>query len=348
MPTDDKLAQFGPSRRNLLGGKFAGRPAAPQEDPPPEGSTGAAPRKGYQQTTDEYTRGVVQANGVNFHYIERGKGPLALCLHGYPDSPYGYRYLMATLAAAGYRAVCPWNRGHFPTEAPQGADSYRVQDLVDDAVALRDALGGNDEAILIGHGMGAMAAWGVGSQAPKAFRRIVIQGLPPFPVLAPMFTDYQHIKRAFHFWWLQMPYSELAYSAYDYAIVDRLWADYSPGYDGTAEAAEHRKCYEGGLREKDILAVFRNLFGQRVFSTPEMLQEQTAVWGKPVKIPVLYMHGTYDGFIQLDGKNRKAIRRLIPHRDSRIEMLDGVGHFMNVQEPNRVSRLIRDFIAERP
>jgi pimeloyl-ACP methyl ester carboxylesterase len=348
MATDNQLSQSLPSRRSLLAGKFSSQPAAPYDDPPPDGSTGAPPRKGYQQTTDEYTHGVVQANGVNFSYIERGKGPLALCLHGFPDSPFGFRFLMSTLAAAGYRVVCPWGRGYFPTEAPSDPDSYRVETLVDDAVALRDALGGNNEAILIGHGLGAMAAWGVGSHAPNSFRRIIIQGMPPMPVLAPMLQDYQHIKRAFFFWWLQMPYSAFAYNAYDYAIIDRLWADFSPGYDGAAEAAEHRKCYEGGLRERDILALFRNIFNQRQFSTPAMVKQQTEVWGRPIKIPVLYMHGTYDGFMQLDGPSRKAIRRLLTHRDSKVEMLDGVGHFMNVEEPKRVSRLIRDFIAERP
>lgn len=36
----------------------------------------------------EFKTGVVQANGLRFHYLERGEGPLALCLHGFPDSPW--------------------------------------------------------------------------------------------------------------------------------------------------------------------------------------------------------------------------------------------------------------------
>jgi hypothetical protein len=35
--------------------------------------------------------GMVQANGLEFHYVEVGQGPLALCLHGFPDSPFTYR-----------------------------------------------------------------------------------------------------------------------------------------------------------------------------------------------------------------------------------------------------------------
>ena len=69
----------------------------------------------------EFNTREVQANGLRFHYLEMGEGPLALCLHGFPDSPYSYRYLLAELAEAGYRAVAPFNRGFAPTELPAGA-----------------------------------------------------------------------------------------------------------------------------------------------------------------------------------------------------------------------------------
>ena len=72
----------------------------------------------------EFTEGDVQANRLRFHYLEMGEGPLALCLHGFPDSPYSYRYLLPELAEAGYRAVAPFNRGFAPTELP--ADRHHV------------------------------------------------------------------------------------------------------------------------------------------------------------------------------------------------------------------------------
>jgi pimeloyl-ACP methyl ester carboxylesterase len=81
---------------------------------------------------------------------------------------------------------------------------------------------------------------------------------------------------------------------------------------------------------------------------PDFLAKQTDVWGKPVSIPVLYMHGTNDGCIVLDNKSRDQIPQYIPNAHSRIEMVDGVGHFMNVQKPELVSKLILDFFAERP
>src|SRR6266849_10786709 len=98
---------------------------------------------------------IVQANGLQFHCLETGEGPLALCLHGFPDSAWTYRHLLPELAKAGYRAVAPFMRGYHPTGIP--AKLTDTNDLAADVVALHDALGGDGNAVLIGHDWGAVA-----------------------------------------------------------------------------------------------------------------------------------------------------------------------------------------------
>src|ERR1700722_16470408 len=98
----------------------------------------------------EFRTGNVRANGLRFHYLEMGQGPLALCLHGFPDSPWTYRYLLPELAKAGYRAVAPFMRGYAPTEVPPDGH-YRTGDLGKDVVPLHGALGGDAHAVLIAH-----------------------------------------------------------------------------------------------------------------------------------------------------------------------------------------------------
>ena len=66
----------------------------------------------------DLARGRVQANGLTFEYFEAGEGPLALCMHGFPDTPYTYRHLLPVLAEAGFHAVAPFVRGFAPTELP--------------------------------------------------------------------------------------------------------------------------------------------------------------------------------------------------------------------------------------
>ena len=64
------------------------------------------------------TEGRATANDVDFAYLEEGTGPLALCLHGFPDTAWTYRFLLPALAGAGFRAVAPFMRGYAPTAVP--------------------------------------------------------------------------------------------------------------------------------------------------------------------------------------------------------------------------------------
>jgi len=58
-----------------------------------------------------FKRGSVDANSLLFHYLEMSTGPSALCLHGFPDSAWTYRYLLPEMAKAGYGAVAVFMRG---------------------------------------------------------------------------------------------------------------------------------------------------------------------------------------------------------------------------------------------
>src|SRR6202142_4660553 len=92
----------------------------------------------------------VTANGLQFGVLEAGSGPLALCLHGFPDTAHTWRYLLPALGDAGFHAVAPWMRGYAPTQIP--ADGrYQTGALAADACALHEVLGGDERAVIIGH-----------------------------------------------------------------------------------------------------------------------------------------------------------------------------------------------------
>src|SRR3954452_7530829 len=93
------------------------------------------------------TTGRIDANGVDFAYLEAGSGPLALCLHGFPDSAWGFRHLLPELAAAGFRAVAPFQRGYAPTEVA-GDGLSQIGALGADACALHEELGGDGDAVI--------------------------------------------------------------------------------------------------------------------------------------------------------------------------------------------------------
>lgn len=81
----------------------------------------------------------IWANGLEFGLLEAGAGPLALCLHGFPDTARTWRYLLPELAAAGFHAVAVFMRGYAPTAAPDDG-RYSIGTLASDASALHGVL----------------------------------------------------------------------------------------------------------------------------------------------------------------------------------------------------------------
>ena len=136
------------------------------------------------------TEGRVVANDVDFAYLEEGSGPLALCLHGFPDSAWTYRHLLPALADAGFRAVAPFMRGYAPTAVP--ADGrYQTGVLGLDACALHEALGGDGDAVIIGHDWGAMATYTAANHEPERWRRVVAMAVPPAGAVGAGFMQYR-------------------------------------------------------------------------------------------------------------------------------------------------------------
>src|SRR5215831_12740603 len=131
----------------------------------------------------------VKANGLEFGLLEAGSGPLALCLHGFPDTAHTWGRLLPALAGAGFHAVAPFMRGYAPTAVPADG-AYHLGALAADAVALHEVLGGDRDAVLIGHDGGAEAAYAEAAAAPDRWWRMVTLAVPPAALDPVLFSDY--------------------------------------------------------------------------------------------------------------------------------------------------------------
>jgi pimeloyl-ACP methyl ester carboxylesterase len=293
----------------------------------------------------EFKTGVVHANGLQFHYLEMGEGPLALCLHGFPDSPWSYRYLLPELAKAGYQAVAPFMRGYAPTEIP--ADGrYQTSTLAADVVALHGALGGDDHAVLIAQDWGSIAAYGGAALDPARWYRCVIMNVPPHAVFGQVAFGYDQIKHSFYFWFFQMQVSDAIVSANDLAFIDGLWADWSPGYDAKEDLPRVKECLRNPANLQAAMGYYRALFDPARFGSPAGMEEQGAVWGSPIPQPTLYLHGTKDGCIALDAKAAKGVSAFLGP-GSEVERIESVGHFMLVERPKEINSRILRFLGKK-
>jgi pimeloyl-ACP methyl ester carboxylesterase len=281
----------------------------------------------------------VTANGLEFSFLEAGSGPLALCLHGFPDSPWTWRHLLPTLADAGFHAVAPWMRGYAPTDVP--ADGlYQTGALAADAVALHEALEGDERAVIIGHDWGATATYGAATHAPDRWRRVVAAAVPPVSLVANAFFDYAQIKRSFYMWYFQTPLAELAVPMNDLRFIDELWQDWSPGYDGAEDIAHVKEALREPANLSAALGYYRAMFDPSR-QDPKYTDEQIAGTAPPPQ-PTLYLHGRGDGCIGVDVTN--GAEEVLGPR-SRVERIEGAGHFLHLEQPTEVNRIIVEWVT---
>ena len=122
----------------------------------------------------------VTTNGIRMHYVEQGAGPLVVLCHGWPESWYSYRHQIPALAAAGFRAVAPDQRGFGQTDKPEPIEAYNILNLVGDIVGLVNSLE-VDSAAVVGHDWGAPVAWHCALLRPDIFHAIALLSVPYLP-----------------------------------------------------------------------------------------------------------------------------------------------------------------------
>lgn len=122
----------------------------------------------------------IAANGIKMQVAEQGTGPLILLCHGFPEISYSWRHQMASLAAAGFKAVAPDMRGYGKSDSPRAVESFSVEHLAADMVGLLDALGAED-ALIVGNDWGATVAWHAALRYPSRFRGLIALGVPMMP-----------------------------------------------------------------------------------------------------------------------------------------------------------------------
>ena len=272
--------------------------------------------------------GTVEANGVTFGYLADGPedGPLALCLHGFPDCAWTWRHLLPELAGAGYRAVAPFIRGYAPTSvAPDGR--YDTEALADDAAALHGALGGDGRAVLIGHDWGAVVAYAASVSRPEQWSKVVTAAVPAGGAfITALLTDYRQQKRSWYMFLFQMPLADIIVANDDLAFIDGLWADWSPGFDASDDLPRVKDALRDPANLSAALGYYRAMFGSAsAGGSPDM--------GGGAPQPRLYLHGADDGCVGVDLAGADAV------------VVKGAGHFLHVEQPVEVNRLILEFLA---
>lgn len=123
-----------------------------------------------------FEHAMVQTTGLRTHVASIGAGDPVVMLHGFPEHWWQWRLIAPTIAAHGYRVICPDLRGSGWTEAAD--PRFGPESQLDDVVAVLDALG-VARAHFVCHDMGAISGMQLSYRSPERVRTMLQLAVPP-------------------------------------------------------------------------------------------------------------------------------------------------------------------------
>jgi pimeloyl-ACP methyl ester carboxylesterase len=273
----------------------------------------------------------------HFAYLQQGDpaAPLVILAHGFPDQPRTFAPLMNRLCAAGYRCVAPFLRGYNPSTLDGPFDRQRVGD---DLAELAEALCPDTPVVLIGHDWGAAATYTAVSRWPQRFRKAVALAVPHVAAFERNLRRNrpQQVRSAYMAFFMLPAIPERLFPLADFAFVDRLWRQWSPAFVPDPDyMRELKSCLRASM--PGPLGYYRALRPSRMRLLQAKLDARV-----PIYVPLMHLHGRDDGCIGYemgDGQDRyfKA--------EFRSESLEGLGHFLHLEDPQLVAQAILAFIG---
>ncbi|MGW6932185.1 alpha/beta fold hydrolase [Lentzea sp. NPDC054927] len=275
---------------------------------------------------------VIRTERLDFPALAAGHGPIVVCWHGFPDHPTSFGPLAERLIAAGRRVVLPFLRGHHPSTFEQLPFGDGLT-LAADAAAVNAALS-NEPLDVIGHDIGAGMAGRLAAVWPERVRRVITMSVPPPAALRTIFDDPAQQQRFFYLFMFQVP--DVAEGLLNDTLISYMWRTWSPGL----EVPDYvRDMYADPALRANALKLYRANF-DRSLHDPE-LADLAKISEKPAKIPMLVLAGAEDGCITPD-KYADAATALAP--GSRVEIVAGAGHFLQLDRPDEVAALTLDWL----
>ncbi len=252
-------------------------------------------------------------------------GEPVILLHGFPSTSHQFEHQVRALGAAGYYAVAPDQRGYSPRARPAMAEQYSMQYLVEDVIAMADQLG-FERFHLVGHDWGANVTWAVGGNHPE---RLI--SLNPISVPHPLaFTqalldsDSDQAQRSSYITFFQTPNSQDVLLANDAQLLRNI-------YTGVNE--EDIEVYLEALGTPEALSAALNWYRALNFGSSLVVGQ--------IDLPTLFIWSDEDAALGPDGAMFTVNFVDGPYK---LEILEGVNHWVTDIAPEAVSQLLLEHI----
>jgi pimeloyl-ACP methyl ester carboxylesterase len=283
---------------------------------------------------DEFKHDYATVNGVRLHYVRQGAGAPLLLIHGWPGFWYEWHLNIGPLSEH-FDVVVPDMRGYAYSDKPEGPPEVAYTDtaFAEDIRALCDHLG-FDTVSIVSHDFGAAWVQRFARLYPERLEKLVLFD-PPYPGIG---TRWFELPQIFHSWYMifhQQPWAEdlvgssreatrmyVSHFLSAWSANKNLWTD--------EEIAEYVEAYSqpGALRGgfNCYRAVFRG--GGAGGATEKITTPTLVLWGDGDSIlPFAWSDKLGDFFA-----------------DFQLKKIDGAGHFMMREAPDRVNAEITSFL----
>ncbi len=271
-------------------------------------------------------------------------GEAIVFLHGFPESHRTWREIAPVLAAEHF-VVCPDQRGFGASDKPQDVEQYRTDRIVEDLLALADALE-LPRFTLVGHDWGGAVAWLAALRHPDRIERLVIVNAPhPLLFQKSLIEDPAQRAASQYITAFRNPGVEQALQAMGLeSFYAKTFASHA---DVSRVSAEERARYLADWAAPGALTAMLNWYRASEVIVPAVgeaasLPFWTTLPFPAIRMPTLVIWAMRDSAllpVQLDG-----LDELI--EDVRIVQVPDAGHFIPWERPEPVLRAIGDFMRQ--
>jgi pimeloyl-ACP methyl ester carboxylesterase len=278
----------------------------------------------------------LMVNGLSLHVVDAGPkdGPLLILLHGFPDFWWGWRHQITPLAESGFHVLAPDLRGYNLSNAPQDVESYVLDTLVADVIALANHYVA-ERFYLVGHDWGGIIAWGVAARHSNRLERLVVMDAPhPDLWTEELLKHPTQALRSSYAALFQLPWlPEQILGSLNFAVL-KFIVEASARQDAFKPGEIER--YAEAWAEPGSLTAMLNYYR----ALPKRKKPD-----HPAKIlcPVLVFWGEKDSFLE-----HHVARASLEHcSNGQLFIVKGATHWLHLEEPTVVSSKIIEFFESK-
>ena len=305
--------------------------------------------------------------GIALSVHESGAGPAVVMSHGFPELGYSWRHQFAPLAAAGFRAIAPDQRGYGASDKPEPIASYDIHHLCGDLVGLLDALE-IEKAVFVGHDWGGFVVWAMPYLHPDRVAGVVgvntpLTPRPPMPPTQLMRAMVGGQDEKLYILWFQKPgVAEAVLDANPGLVFEKLLRGGVPMEELAARVGPEMdmnpfrrlaevESFGAPIGDDAERAHYTEVFRKSGFrgginwyrNFDRNWETAPDIGAKPIDVPSLMVCAAWDPVL------RPEMAAAMPMlcRDLETVTIERCGHWTQQERPDELNRILVDWLRRK-